>query len=71
MQDVQKHLTQSSKFEVRPLLSEDVGPLGRDPAHYLRRFDEATEDSTGVSQQQKILSLGTDFVCLKAFEESQ
>eukprot|EP00434_Breviolum_minutum_P017931 symbB.v1.2.015814.t2/scaffold1192.1/size132829/5 len=29
---------------VRPLLSEDVGPLGRDPAHYLRRFDEATED---------------------------
>lgn len=78
IQDVQKHLTQSSKFEVRPLLSEDVGPLGRDPAHYLRRFDEATEDSTGgfteelfpcftVSQQKKILSLGTDFVCLKAF----
>ena len=47
IQDVQKHLTQSSKSEVRPLLSEDVGPLGRDPAHYLRRFDEATEDSTG------------------------
>ena len=47
MFEMNRYNQSSKESEVRPLLSEDVGPLGRDPAHYLRRFDEATEDSTG------------------------
>ncbi|CAK9112888.1 Uncharacterized protein SCF082_LOCUS52338 [Durusdinium trenchii] len=43
---------------VRPLLNDSdpsAPPLGRDPAHYLRRFDEATEEPSDVADQVMLL----------------